>query len=196
MSLKISTWETSIHVQERVINGELDCGFGFNRIKEEKHLTGLPVLSVGFLLAVPANSPLAKLDSISMRELAHEPFVWIPRSVSPLHYDRCLMMCNQAGFSPRIAQSATTESGRLSLVAAVVGCANMTSASTLWKPEQVAVIQLSDVDTKIDLELIWNPDNASPTLANFVATVKASGDPVESAKSDQRSKPNVVEIRG
>lgn len=179
VSMKLSTWEASIEIQSRVNEGVLDCGFAFNRPKDDKHMLGLPVLSVGFLIAVPINSPLAKRGSIKMSELAHEPFVWIPREVSPVHYDRCLVMCNRAGFSPRIAQIATTESGRLSLVAAGVGCAIVTSAGVQWKPEQVALLTLSDVDTKIQLELVWREDNPSPTLANFVAAVKASVAPEE-----------------
>jgi len=181
ISMKLSTWETSIDIQNRLIKGELDCGFSFNRPADDKQLCGMSILSVGFLLAVPSNSPLAKRSSISMRELAHESFVWIPRDVSPAHYDRCLMMCNQAGFSPRIEQNATTESGRLSLVAAGVGCSIVTSAGIYWKPEQVSLVTLSDVDLKIELELVWHRDNPSPTLANFVAAVKASCDPTDAA---------------
>lgn len=174
VSMQLSTWEASLDIQQRVIEGELDCGFGFNRPADDPHLDGMPVLSVNFLLAVPAHSPLAKRKSIRMAELAHEPFVWIPREVAPMHYDRCLMMCNKAGFSPRIAQTATTESGRLSLVAAGVGCAIITSAGALWKPEQVALLKLQDVDTRIALELVWNRENASPTLAGFISAVKRS----------------------
>jgi DNA-binding transcriptional LysR family regulator len=174
VSMQLSTWEASLDIQQRVGDGELDCGFGFNRPKDDPRLEGLSVLSVNFLLAVPANSPLAKRKSIRMADLAQEPFVWIPREVAPMHYDRCLMMCNKAGFSPRIAQTATTESGRLSLVAAGVGCAIITSAGALWKPEQVALLKLQDVDLKIDLELVWNRDNESPALANFISAVQRS----------------------
>lgn len=177
VSLQLSTWEASMEIQTRVMEGELDCGFCFNRPEEEKHLSGVPVLSINFLLAVPANSPLANRSSIQMSELATEPFVWIPREVAPVHYDRCLMLCNQAGFSPRIAQVATTESGRLSLVAAGVGCTIVTSASVLWKPEQVALLSLSDVDLRINLELVWRLDNQSPTLSNFISAVRDSATP-------------------
>jgi len=168
VSLKLSTWEASNDIQERILAGELDCGFSFNRPQEDKHLNGVPILSVNFLIAVPAKSPLAKRGEIKMRELAGEQFVWIPREIAPRHYDRCLMMCNQAGFSPRIAQTATTESGRLSLVAAEVGCAIVTSASILWKPEQVSLLRLSDIDLGIELELVWQVENPSPTLKNFI----------------------------
>jgi DNA-binding transcriptional LysR family regulator len=174
VSMQLSTWEASLEIQERIANGELDCGFGFNRPKDDPHLDGLTVLSVNFLIAVPANSAFAQRKSIRMAELAGEPFVWIPRAVAPTHYDRCLMMCNRAGFSPKIAQTATTESGRLSLVAAGVGCAIITSAGATWKPEQVSLLQLEDVHLNIDLELVWRRGNESPTLANFISAAKRS----------------------
>jgi DNA-binding transcriptional LysR family regulator len=174
VSMQLSTWEASLEIQQRILESELDCGFGFNRPKEDSQLQGLPVLSVNFLLAVPGNSPLAARTSVRMTELANEPFVWIPREIAPKHYDRCLMICNKAGFSPRITQTATTESGRLSLVAAGVGCAIITSAAALWKPEQVALLTLEDVDLEIDLELIWRTDNKSPILANFISAVQRS----------------------
>lgn len=171
VSLQLSTWERSADIQERILTGELDCGFSFNRPQEDKRLSGVPVLSVDFLIAVPANSPLAKRGEINMRELADEPFVWIPREIAPSHYDRCLMICNQAGFSPRIAQTSTTESGRLSLVAAGVGCAIVSSASTLWKPEQISLLKLADVDLRAELELVWHVENKSPVLKSFILAV-------------------------
>ncbi len=174
VSLRLSTWEASIDIQERILTGELDCGFSFNRPQEDKHLSGVPVLSVNFLIAVPANSPLAKRSEINMHELAEEQFVWIPREIAPRHYDRCLMVCNQAGFSPRIAQTATTESGRLSLVAAGVGCAIVSSASILWKPEQVSLLRLSDIDLRAELELVWHIENKSPALRSFILAAERS----------------------
>jgi DNA-binding transcriptional LysR family regulator len=174
VALQLSTWERSSEILDRVLNEELDCGFTFNRSREDKHMKGMPVFSVDFLLAVPADYHLARRPSIEMKELALEPFVWFPREVSSRHFDRCLMLCNQAGFSPNIAQTATTESGRLSLVAAGVGCAIVTSASAMWKPEQVALVKFSDVSLKIDLELVWRAESPSPTLTNFISAVELS----------------------
>lgn len=174
VALTLSTWESSLDILERVADGQLDCGFSFNRSADDARLCGATVLSVGFLLAVPASSHLAKRKTLHMSDLANEPFVWIPRKVAPVHYDRLLMMCNGAGFSPNIAQVATTESGRLSLVAAGVGCAIVTSASELWKPQQVTLIRLVDVKLKIDLELVWHAENNSPTLKLFREAVTRS----------------------
>jgi len=67
-----------------------------------------------------------------------------------------------------------TIAGVTGLPAAGVGCAIITSAGEIWKPEQVALLTLEDVELKIDLELVWNRDNASPTLSNFISAVKRS----------------------
>lgn len=171
IALTLSTSETSLKIQEEILRGTLDCGFMFNRLGDEKQLAGKPLVSVGFLLAVPANLPIARAKTMRLADMAKEPFVWIPREIAPVHYDRLLMMCNQAGFSPKIAQYATTETGRLSMVAAGVGCAIITSAAELAKPERVKLVALSDVHLKINLEVVWRPDNDSPTLKNFLHAV-------------------------
>ena len=171
ISLTLSTAETSLEIQRQILQGELDCGFIFNRPAEDENLMGKALVSVGFLLAVPARSPLARMKTRSLSEMASEPFVWISRDSAPVHYDRLLMMCNRAGFSPHIAQYATTETGRLSMVAAGVGCAIVTSAAESWKPDQVSLIKLKDVKLRINLELVWRKDNDSPALKNFVQLV-------------------------
>lgn len=171
IALTLSTAETSLEIQQEILRGNLDCGLMFNRPVEDEKLIGKAVVSVGFFLAVSANSPLARVKTRRLADMAKEPFVWISRDSSPVHYDRLLMMCNQVGFSPHIAQYATTETGRLSMVAAGVGCAIVTSAAELWKPEQVELIRLKDVKLKINLELVWRKDNDSPALKNFVRLV-------------------------
>lgn len=171
VTLTLSTAETSLEIREQILRGVLDCGFIFNRPADDANLAGKTVISVGFALAVSSNSPLARLKTSSLSDMANESFIWISREAAPIHYDRLLMMCNQAGFSPRISQYATTETGRLSMVAAGAGCAIVTSAAKSWKPDRVTLITLKDVKLKINLELVWRKDNPSPSLANFVQQV-------------------------
>lgn len=171
IALTLSTLETSLNIQDQITRGALDCGLMFNRPKDDKNLAGSIVVSVGFLLAVPVNSPLARLKTARLADMAKEPFVWIPRETAPIHYDRMLMMCNQAGFSPNMVQYGTTETGRLSMVAAGVGCAIVTTAAELGKPDLVKLVGLSDVKLRVDLEVVWRTDNNSPTLKNFLHAV-------------------------
>lgn len=168
VALKISTWATSLTVIDNLIAGRLDCGFAFNRPLNDAQLSGIKVFETGFQVAVPAQSRFASRKSVEMRELANESFVMISWDTAPAHYDRCHMLCRDAGFAPIITEIATTASGQLSLVAAGAGCAIVTSASELWKPEEVRLLNLSDVSLKIHLELVWLTESQLPTLHNFV----------------------------
>lgn len=172
VALKISTWPTSLAVLDNLMAGRIDCGFTFNRPLNDAQLSGVKVFETGFQVAVPAQSRLANRKSVEMRELANEPFVMISRDMAPAHYDRCHLLCRDAGFAPVISEIAATASGQLSLVAAGAGCAIVTSASELWKPEEVRLLDLSDVSLKIHLELVWLTESQSPTLHNFINVLR------------------------
>jgi DNA-binding transcriptional LysR family regulator len=168
VALNISTRETSLAVINNLIAGRFDCGFAFNRPADDVRLSGIGVFETGFQVAVPAQSQLASRRTVKMQELANEPFILIARDAAPAHYDRCITLCRTAGFEPRIAEIAGTANAQLSLVAAGTGCAIVTSASELWKPENVRMLGLSDVPLKIDLEFVWRTDSQLPALNNFI----------------------------
>ena len=172
VALKVSTWETSLAVIDNIMACRIDCGFAFNRPLDDKRLTGMKVFETGFQVALPSRAPLAGKKSVTMRELANEPFVMIARDAAPAHYDRCLTFCKDAGFLPVISEIATTARGQLSLVAAGAGCAIVTSASELWKPEEVRLLELSDVSHKIHLELVWITESQLPTLYSFIDVLR------------------------
>ena len=82
------------------------------------------------------------------------------------------MLCRGAGFSPAITEISTTARGQLSLVAAGAGCAIVTSASDQWKPEDVELLDLADVQLKIHLELIWRTDSPLPALQEYIDVLR------------------------
>lgn len=174
VALNISTWGTSLFVIDNVISGRLDCGFAFNRPPDDARLSGASVFETGFQVAVPVQSRLARERSIKMRELANEPFVMISRDTAPAHFDRCVMLCKDAGFTPSISEIAATATGQLSLVAAGAGCAIVTAASEMWKPEDVQLVDLSDVDVKVQLEIVWRSESQLPTLHSFIEILRRS----------------------
>lgn len=173
IELTLSSAENSLMVQGRILQGTLDCGFMFNRLPDDKRLTGAKVLGVRFALAVPTSWRIARAKKVRLADVANEPFIWLPRETAPIHYDRMLMMCNQAGFSPHIAQYATTENSLLSMVAAGTGCAiiAVSSIEDSYKPDLVELLELSDIKISINLELVWRPENHSTVLRKFVQTV-------------------------
>ena len=57
----------------------------------------------GLVAVLPDTHPLAKArtEPISIKELSNEPFIFYPRHVGPVLYDRMISLCQQAGFSPK-----------------------------------------------------------------------------------------------
>src|SRR5437764_7344654 len=87
--------------------GELDFGLLLPPVSGAARFEHLVVQRERFVLALPARHRLAHDGArISMRELAGEPFVTIPRQIAPRLYDIVAQLALQAGISLNIAQEA------------------------------------------------------------------------------------------
>jgi DNA-binding transcriptional LysR family regulator len=64
------------------------------------------LLSEPFVCCLPAQHRLARRRRIDLRDLAREPFILFPRSVSPHYHDQIIATCVDAGFSPQIRHEA------------------------------------------------------------------------------------------
>jgi len=182
IELTLTTAEISLEIQRQISRGLVDCGFTLYSFNEDDKLSRKKVLTSRFLLAVPAHWPVARAKRPRLTDVMTEPFVWFPREVAPAFYDRYLMMCNKAGFSPRIEQYAISEIGRLSMVATGAGCAIVTSAAMYHKPEQVMLLEMDELDLTVDLELVWRTDNHSPVLQQFVQSIVTEPEPRRTRK--------------
>ena len=74
-----------------------------------------------FVIVLPQDHVLACDDTLSLFALSGEPFILFPRAISPGVYDQVIHLCNQAGFSPTIAQEATELHTILGLIAIGIG---------------------------------------------------------------------------
>src|SRR5215471_5340256 len=69
------------------------------------------------VLALPHAHPLVTRKRVRLSDLTREPFVWFPRAVAPLLYDRVLATCHAAGVTVQIEQEVNNATRLLSLVA-------------------------------------------------------------------------------
>ena len=77
-----------------------------------------------FVVALPAKHRLAAAKGkVSLRELAGEPFVTIPREIAPRLYDIVAQLAAQAGISLNVAQEAIQMQTVVSLVSSGLGAA-------------------------------------------------------------------------
>jgi DNA-binding transcriptional LysR family regulator len=163
----------SLEQLEAIRSGRLDAGFVHNMPKADLELDGLPVAMNRFELATPRGHPLTRLKERRLRDLTDAPFVWWPRRLNPVLYDRLMHECFRGGLkSPRIVLEAQDEATILSLVATGMGVAWVLESACGRHPKSVVLLSVVDMNVPMPLALAWRKDNKSPLLASFVANVQ------------------------
>jgi DNA-binding transcriptional LysR family regulator len=165
----------SVHQIDAVLSGRLDAGFAASLTPWHKDLAHWEFVQDRMLLAVPKGHHLTKREGIRLRDLRDMPFVWFPRWVNPVIYDRLMRACTRGGLSaPRIVQEATDRDTNLGLVQCRIGIAWMTESTRWHCPRNVVLLPVADMNVRLPFNLIWKKDNSSPLLQKFVAQVQTT----------------------
>jgi DNA-binding transcriptional LysR family regulator len=164
----------SVHQVEAILSGRLDAGFAASLTPWHKDLAHWEFAQDRMLLAVPKGHHLTKREGIRLRDLRDMPFVWFPRWVNPVIYDRMMRACARGGLSaPRIVQEATDRDTNLGLVQCRIGIAWMTESTRWHCPRSIVLLPVVDMNVRLPFNLIWKKDNSSRLLQKFVAQVEA-----------------------
>jgi DNA-binding transcriptional LysR family regulator len=152
--------------------GDTDVGFctGATAISDECET--LVVERAPFVAAVPADWPLARQDSITLMELAEQPWIQSPPKYSAAAYES-MSMFKSAGVIPKVVQEATQTNTTLSLVGAGLGCAMVTATAALAQPRNVRILPITGGDVPIaqwELVMIWHPKQIGIRAREFVET--------------------------
>jgi DNA-binding transcriptional LysR family regulator len=165
----------SVHQIDAVLSGRMDAGFVASLTPWHKDLAHWEFVQDRMLLAVPKGHHLTKREGIRLRDLREMPFVWFPRWVNPVIYDRLMRACARGGLSaPHIVQEATDRDTNLGLVQCRIGVAWMTESTRWHCPRDVVLLPVVDMNVRLPFNLIWKKDNSSPLLQKFVAQVQAT----------------------
>jgi DNA-binding transcriptional LysR family regulator len=168
----------SVHQVEAILSGRLDAGFVASLTPWQKDLAHWEFAQDRMLLAVPKGHHLTKQEGIRLRDLRDMPFVWFPRWVNPVTYDRMMRACARGGLSaPRIVQEATDRDTNLGLVQCGIGIAWMTESTRWHCPRGIVLLPVVDMNVRLPFSLIWKKDNSSPALQKFVVQVEADKKP-------------------
>lgn len=163
----------SLEQLEAVRSGRLDAGFIYNPLKPDRELDQVQVGLHRLALAVPRSHPLSKVKTLRLRDLTNAPFVWFPRRESPAFYDRLMYECVRGSLtSPRIVQEASNEATIMTLVSQGMGVGFVIETARWRCPDNVAIVQVSDLKLPMPLALVWKKDNLSPLLSSFVDAVR------------------------
>jgi DNA-binding transcriptional LysR family regulator len=129
------------------------------------------------VLALPHAHPLVKRKRVRLGDLKREPFVWFPRAVAPLLYDRVLSTCHTASVTLNIVQEVNTptlsaDRTMLSLVAGAIGLSFTIQSAERTKPDTVVLREVEDLRLTIEFSAIWREDNKVPALQQFIEIVR------------------------
>lgn len=157
---------------ERVLDGSLDLAIGrWDFIPHEMDSRVLRLEEV--LVALPAGHRLANQQSVRMGDLAGDPWITLPSGFGSALPNRLTQLAMQAGFVPRITQTAPDSWTLVVLVGAGMGCAitldsvrdNVTADGAIFKP-------VEGHNPPLEVRAIWHRSNRNRGLQTVI---KAAG---------------------
>ncbi|HEY0832355.1 MAG TPA: LysR substrate-binding domain-containing protein [Azospirillum sp.] len=149
---------------------------GFNRmLAPVDDIDTLQVTTEGLLLAVHADHPLAKQQTVRFAELKDHPIVLFPTGSRPSFIDRVIGFCAECGFEPQVSQEVGDAVTSLALVASGFGVCLVPESATTLQFRNVVYRQITETPGNffVDLSCIYRKDDQSPTLAGFLESVNA-----------------------
>jgi DNA-binding transcriptional LysR family regulator len=168
-NVQLSLTEMSTSDQlEALLDGTIQVGFlrPPQGIKE-KGLTVEPVFREPLMVVLPRNHPLKREMSLTLRQLAKDSFIMIPRQIGPGFFDHLIVLCQKEGFSPNIVLEASQYHTVIGLVAAGLGIAVVPASMQRSRFEGVVFRALSG-GTETILDMAWVTGNQSLILQNFI----------------------------
>jgi DNA-binding transcriptional LysR family regulator len=124
------------------------------------------------MIAMPAGHELADRESVSMAELAGQPFI----SYAPSHGSQVrevmMRLADEAGFLPHVVQEAPDPYSLLALVGAQVGHGRRRRILGSHPHRRGALCPLAEGGDAFTLALGWRRNNPSEALARVVDIVR------------------------
>ncbi|MCR8899111.1 LysR substrate-binding domain-containing protein [Gordonia sp. GONU] len=123
------------------------------------------VLEEDVVCALPREHRLADRQALRMEELADDPWVALPAEPGSTLRDYLHRLAHDAGFAPRIVQSAPDSVSVFALVAAEVGCAlTLTNVARNISNPEVVVLPIEPRPDPLQLRLAWRADTHDPAV--------------------------------
>ncbi|MFC8449307.1 LysR family transcriptional regulator [Kitasatospora sp. NPDC057223] len=149
----------------------IDIGLLREPPADETRLGFRTVLTEPFVAVLPSRHPLAARRTVQLAQLAHSPFVLLPRAVGPRLYDQITGLCEAAGFTPRVAQHAVEWQTVCALVEAGLGVSVAPASIRRLRLKGVA-FRRTDPDTaRTRVAVAWREDDPNPLVARLLETV-------------------------
>ena len=154
---------------EALNSGNIEVGFLHPPVDGEFEF--ISIMTEKMVLALPEDHPLTTFTKVPISKLSNQSFILFPRHEGLSLYNRILLMCQQAGFAPKIVQEVTPQPTMIGLVAAGIGVSLVSeSLQNINRPG--VVYRKLDVPTpELELVAAWKKEKVSPVLPKFLQVV-------------------------
>lgn len=152
--------------------GDFDVGFVTAGVLRDSDCERLLVERALFLAAVPADWPLGADGTITLAELAEQPFIVPPRKYA-VQASETLSIFERVGVVPNVTQEATQTNTTVSLVGAGLGCSLVVATAAAMPHRNVRFLRIADdvPQPRWELMMAWRAANLGPLAADFVTFV-------------------------
>lgn len=170
-----TVYDATPTIKKRLLSGELD-----GAILPEDCVWNLPhcrtcvVSTLKSKIMVPREHPLFGSESISMRQLAGERFVFFSPADMPMVFARHVGMCRHAGFSPEIVGYGRKAGDVIDLLHQYGAISIANCAFDYVESEELRLIPIQE-DYTSSLVLTAREECANPAMLRLLARLDQSG---------------------
>jgi DNA-binding transcriptional LysR family regulator len=144
--------------------------------QEDTALGWLPIQKGNLGVVLPVDHALAGRTSLSLRELAADRFVVVPRSSSSPGYGPLYTLCQKAGFEPKIVQEVRSITSQINLISVGMGIGLAVIGRNFTYPPGLRVIPLDEVDYVTRFVFGWVKGQRDPVLDRMIEIVASLSD--------------------
>ena len=169
-ALQLQLLELETAEQWELLNrGKLDIGFMRPLDLDIGNFASLPVRREQYLLAMPPEHPLAKLERISGRDLEDQQIILFDRDVNPQAYDHLsAILTAECKTPPHIRQNCRNKNAMLALVQAGFGIALMPESCCRGLASGIMTRPADIPLPPVDITAVWDPANTSETIKKLL----------------------------
>ena len=141
-----------------IMAGDFDIGFVVAGTPRPAGCETMLVERAPIVAAIPADWPLAQQASVSLAQLAEQPFILPPQRYAA-QFSETIAMFERVGVSPLVTQEATQTSTTISLVGAGLGCSLVMATASLAGWRNVCFVPIEDevAYPLWELAMAWDP---------------------------------------
>ncbi|MFP3462931.1 LysR substrate-binding domain-containing protein [Arthrobacter globiformis] len=169
----------SHHGRNALERSELDLAI-IRQTPTGKRLTSVPLRRDHFVVAMPEDHRLAGAEGpVSLAEFRDDPWVWLPRHISPDYHDELVTACRQAGFSPEAQHYANSINSQLAMVTCGLGVTIAPESSVRQQRQGLVWRELRRRVDLVELSVVVRAGGHEPLVEHFIACTTPEGERAE-----------------